>query len=217
MNHPVTVSAPLLRAAALSYEINDRIIFQDLSLTLDVAEALHVEGENGAGKTVLLQLLCGLLRPDKGQVLWRNEAITEVPDYRRQLTYIGHRPGVKHELSVLDNLRFLTALAGAPRGGSDYAAALAWAGLADVTRRPAGQLSHGQRKRLALARLKLEASLLWILDEPFAGLDKRMMQSLNTLFTQHLEAGGALLLSSHQPLEPLGASDQRLCVRSVAQ
>ena len=191
------------------------MIFHDLSLTLDATEMLSVEGENGAGKTVLLQTLCGLVRPDRGRVLWRNEDIARVADYQRNLTYIGHSAGVKHELSVLENLRFLVTLSGFSRA-PDYAAALAWAGLSGLEHEPAGRLSHGQRKRLALARLVLESSLLWVLDEPFAGLDKTMTQALEALFAQHLKGGGALLISSHQPLEAPGAQCRRLRLGQAA-
>ena len=100
----------------LSYEINDALIIKDLHLAVNPGEILYVEGDNGAGKTILLRILCGIVQPDHGRVLWNSETITDtMTDYHDNLTYIGHLTGVKHELTAIENLQFLSALSGLRR------------------------------------------------------------------------------------------------------
>lgn len=194
----------------LSYEINDVMVIDDLSLVAAPGAALRVEGDNGAGKTTLLRLLCGLARPDRGAVRWNNEDIARnALAYHRNLTYIGHASALRPELGALENLQFLASLSGLA-AVPDYPAALAWAGLRGLERRPVGRLSYGQRRRVVMARLLVESSLVWILDEPLAGLDQAMAEALKTLFLKHLARGGLLVVSSHQPLDLGRAQSRRL-------
>ena len=198
----------------LSYEINDTIIIKDLHLAVNPGDILYIEGDNGAGKTILLRILCGLVQPDHGRVLWKNAAATDnMTDYHNELTYIGHLAGVKHELTAVENLQFLSSLSGLPPK-PDYLRALDWAGLTGFEHSPARHLSYGQQRRVTLARLKVETSLVWILDEPFSGLDQPMIEAMKTLFTQHLGAGGMLILTSHQPLDVAKMKSSRLVLEN---
>ena len=198
----------------LSYEINDTIIIKDLHLAVNPGEVLYIEGDNGAGKTILLRILCGIVQPDYGNVLWNNETITDnMTHYCSNLTYIGHLPGVKHELTALENLQFLSSLSGLPPK-TDYLEALEWAGLAGFEHNLAGYLSYGQQRRLTLARLKVESSQVWILDEPFSGLDQPMIETLKILFLEHLSGSGMLLLTSHQPIDLAEMKSSRLVLES---
>ena len=158
---------------------------------------------------MLLRLLCGLIKPDSGRILWHNEDIADNPDYHADLTYIGHLTGIKQELTALENLQFLSTLSGLS-GKSDCLDALAWAGLQEWAHSPAACLSYGQQRRIALARLKLETSLLWILDEPLAGLDQAMIGILKTLFSDHAKAGGILILTSHQAVDLVNAKHRHI-------
>ena len=204
MNHFAANGAATLSAENVSYEINDTIIIKDLNLSVEPGEVLYIEGDNGAGKTILLRILCGIVRPDQGRIRWNNEVITDnILDYYENLTYIGHLTGVKHELTAIENLQFLSSLSGGPPK-SDYLPALDWVGLKGFGHSPAGHLSYGQQRRVALARLKVEGALVWILDEPFSGLDQPMIESLKILFTEHLNEGGMLVLTSHQPIDLAG-------------
>ena len=200
----------------LAYEINDTIILEGLNLGVNPGEILYIEGDNGAGKTILLRILCGIVQPDDGRILWKNENISEnMTDYHGNLTYIGHLTGVKHELTAVENLQFLAALSG-PAPAADYLRALAWAGLSGLEHSPARHLSYGQQRRLALARLKLEDSPVWILDEPFSGLDQPMIESLKRLFSEHLDQAGLLVLTSHQPVDLMGMKSRRILLEGVA-
>lgn len=200
----------------LACETNDTIIIKGLNLAVNPGEILYIEGDNGAGKTILLRMLCGMVQPDDGRVLWKNENISDnMTDYYSNLTYIGHLTGVKHELTAIENVQFLSALSG-PAPQTDYFRALAWAGLSGFEHSPARHLSYGQQRRLTLARLKLEDSCVWILDEPFSGLDQAMIESLKTLFRQHLDQSGMLVLTSHQPIDLAGMKSRRILLESFA-
>ena len=198
----------------LSYEINDALIIKDLYLAVNPGEILYVEGDNGAGKTILLRILCGIVQPDHGRVLWNSETITDtMTDYHDNLTYIGHLTGVKHELTAIENLQFLSALSGlAPK--PDYLRALEWVGLKGFAHSPARHLSYGQQRRVTLARLKVETSPVWILDEPFSGLDQPMIEAMKILFTEHLGGGGMLVLTSHQPIDLAEMKSSRVVLES---
>ncbi len=120
-------------------------------------------------------------------------------DYRQQLLYIGHLPGIKAALSPIENLRWYQAVSG-PAQNSEISEALAQLGLGGYEDVPCAQLSAGQLRRVALARLYLSKALVWILDEPFTAIDKPGVASLEALMARHTGAGGVVLLSSHQDL-----------------
>jgi heme exporter protein A len=156
---------------------------------------LLVEGDNGSGKTTLLRVLAGLLQPTGGTV-----RIGGVPGDReavaRHVALLGHQLGHKGELTALENLHFAMGLFGR-RADADPEAALDEVGLAGYEDQPARAMSAGQRKRLALARLRLLPAPLWLLDEPFANLDLEGIALVNRLVERHLADGGGALITSH--------------------
>ena len=186
---------PLLEARGLRFERNDEPIFGPLDFHVDAGEALLVHGSNGSGKTTLLRVLAGLLAPAAGEV-----RIDGAPETReavaRTSALLGHLLGHKGELSTAENLRFATGLYGC-RPGISIDLALASVGLAGFEEAPARQLSAGQRKRLALARLLLVPARLWLMDEPYANLDLPGIALVNRMVELHLQRGGAALITSH--------------------
>ncbi len=194
------MSAPL-EGRGLTCVRDGRTLFQDLDLTLSSGELLQIEGVNGAGKTSLLRLLCGLAQPRDGDIYWQGIPIRQCrSDYHEQLLYIGHQPGIKDELTALENLRFFHALSG--HGGSDEALfkALDQVGLYGYEDASVRTLSAGQRRRVALARLWQNHASLWILDEPFTAIDRKGIANLETLLSHHVQSGGMVVLTSHQTL-----------------
>lgn len=200
-NLPQTVSdthSATLAATGLTSFRGDRLLFRDLTLTLVPGEFIHVHGPNGSGKTTLLRILCGLTLPTEGEVCWRGRDIrADATAYRREVLYVGHANGVKLELTALENLRFAQAL-GAEDTGLALEAVLDRFQLGGFEDTLARALSAGQQRRVALARLLACRATLWILDEPFAALDRSGQEMLEDLLDEHLARGGMALLSSHQ-------------------
>lgn len=194
-----------LHLAGLQCIRTRRVLFSDLTLTVPTGRVLRVLGANGAGKTSLLRIICGLLSPHQGKVQWNGQSIAELrEEFGRQLIFLGHAPGLKGELSALENLQVATTLAGVRFDAARAQQALADAGLAGYEHAPVRTLSQGQRRRAALARLVLAPTQLWVLDEPFNALDKLATQWLVTLIGEQVKRGGIVVLTSHQAVE-LGA------------
>jgi heme exporter protein A len=182
-----------------------RRLFSGLNLALAPGELLHVAGANGAGKTSLLRMLCGLLAPADGQVLWQGQPLARVREaFHRELVYLGHAAALKDDLSALENLHTACRLAGHALPADALRAALADAGLRGRESVPARTLSQGQRRRAVLARLALRPGALWVLDEPFNALDTAAAAWLSGLIEAQLARGGMVVLTSHQPVALAG-------------
>lgn len=180
------------------------MLFEGLDFALGPGELLLVEGRNGSGKTSLLRILAGMRLQEEGEVRWCGEPIQEVRgDYFDQIAYVGHLNGIKRELTPLENLRVTQAL-GRP-SGIDLEVALEELGLAGFEDTPVQNLSAGQRRRLALARLLINDSLLWILDEPFTSLDREGMRRFEALVEGHLAGGGLAVMTAHHDVELPGS------------
>ena len=192
----------LLQVNNLSCVREDRTLFEHLSFTVSPGDLVQIEGPNGVGKTSLLRLLIGLSQPFSGEVLWNGENIRACRDeYHASLLYLGHQPGVKAALTPFENLTFYQRLHHSAQTESDLWQILARVGLAGFEDNPTGQLSAGQQRRVALARLWLcNQPSLWILDEPFTAIDKQGVKVLEQLFLAHAERGGMVILTTHQDL-----------------
>ena len=177
-----------------------RTLFSALNLSVPGGRLLHVTGANGAGKTSLLRMVCGLLSPMRGEVLWRGAPIAKLrEDFHRQLVFLGHLAALKDDLTAAENLLAGARMAGANPEPAQVVAALHGAGLQGHEHTPARCLSQGQRRRVALARLVLAGdAALWVLDEPFNALDAPASAWLGRLVGGHVDRGGVVLVTSHQ-------------------
>jgi heme exporter protein A len=192
----------MLQASRLECIRGDRRLFSGISFSLRPGEMLHVEGANGAGKTSLLRIVLGLAPLESGEVRWDGSPIRALGEaYRRELAYCGHTPALKDDLSALENTRAAAALAGRGVEHAEALAALEGAGIAPATAAlPVRNLSQGQKRRVALARLPQCGAKLWALDEPFAALDAGGVEWLGGMIESHVAAGGMALVTSHQAL-----------------
>ena len=177
----------------------ERQVLVDVSLTVASAECVHVLGPNGSGKTTLLRVIAGLLTPEQGLVEWGGRATRERHDeWCATISYLAHSDALKPDLTARENLAFETGLRRRIRDG-EIDAVLGEVGLAHAHDHPAGILSAGQRRRLAMARVTLAQAPFWILDEPYTNLDSAGAALVASLIGRHLDAGGAALVAAHQP------------------
>ena len=198
-----------LEAHALECIRDDRTLFSNLEFRVEPGSALVLEGRNGSGKTSLLRILCGIRLPDGGTVTWGDTDIDKLgPDYHMHMAYVGHRDGVKLDLTPLENLAMARAL-GMPNDITleDALDQVDLRGFEDVLTR---NLSAGQQRRLALARLLVTDTTLWILDEPFTSLDVHGIQVIEELLDTHTSAGGMLAVTSHHAVNLKNTTVQRI-------
>ena len=187
----------MLDAINLTCVRDDRVLFSELSFSVRPGEMVQIAGKNGAGKTSLLRILAGLAQAEEGEVKWQGEGLSRARyQYHQDLLWLGHQPGIKTVLTAFENLSFYHA---------EGVQSLRWQALTEVGLLgfedvPVNQLSAGQQRRVALARLWLSTHKLWILDEPFTAIDATGVEKLTLILKRHTENGGMVILTTHQPL-----------------
>lgn len=190
----------MIAVAGLTLSRGERVLFRDLSLSLAAGEAVALTGANGAGKTSLLRALAGFIRPDAGTIAFAEADPAEAR--RRHIHWLGHLDGLKGARRAREELTFQAQWLGADAAG--IAAAVDVLALEPLLDLEVRQLSAGQRRRLAFARLIAAPRPVWLLDEPFAPLDARWRAALGLLMQAHVDKGGAILAAVHDPLPVAG-------------
>ena len=207
----VLPAAGVLSAHGLGCKRGRRRLFGGLDLQLPPGRITWLRGTNGSGKTSLMRILAGLSAPAEGELRWNGQPLSTASTQtaaRRAIVYIGHANALKDDLTLCEALVFLARLQGLDDAPARARAALGRLGLGSRCDAMVRTLSQGQRRRGALARLALDqAPRTWILDEPYDALDRDSMAVLSGLIVGHAARGGALLLTSHQPVDLAGAVD----------
>ncbi len=187
----------LLTGEGLALVRGGRLLFEGLSLSLASGGALIVTGRNGAGKSSLLRLVAGLLEPDAGTL--RNPFSTAL---------LSSDQALKPDGRVAAELAFWAGLDGA--SPERLAAATEAMAVAPLMPFRCGQLSSGQRQRVAIARTIASGAQLWLLDEPANALDSASEERLLAAIAAHRAGGGLVLAATHQPLPLPGAAELKL-------
>ena len=175
----------LISAQNISYKINEKMLFHNLSLEVYSGEGLHIKGGNGSGKSTLLKILLGITSLSKGLIEYKNQDL--------KISYLGHKNAIKNYLTPAQNLQLLF-------DNASLTNAFEWLeklNLFQVQDELTANLSFGQQKKLALIRVLAQSSELIVLDEPFVGLDIAASDLLNRFFIQKLSEGAGLILTSH--------------------
>jgi heme exporter protein A len=177
----------------------ERVVFRNVNFDIAAGQALVLHGPNGSGKTTLLRILAGLLGLLSGKLRLLDGKGEPIVDEQRDraLHFISHQDMIRAQLRVRETLRFHAALLGAPARDAEGALE-AW-GLAPLADLSGALLSAGQRRRLSLARLSLQARKLWLLDEPLVALDTASRGRLHDACAKHLADGGIIVAASHEP------------------
>ena len=197
-----------LVAENLTLKRGGRTVVASLSFRLASGEALLLTGPNGSGKTTLLRALAGFLAPAAGKIL-----IADAPRERERAElchFVGHLDGLKNHLTVAENLSFWRDYLDEEREGQSLEAALERFDLAPLADIPAGYLSAGQRRRLALARLGVAQRPVWLLDEPTVSLDAASVGLLLKAVADHVGSGGMAAIATHVPMALERAREVRL-------
>lgn len=190
----------LLTVKNLCAERDGRVLYAGLDFKVDTGQIIQVTGANGAGKTTLLRMLCGLLPITVGEISWCGKpADGQRFEFSRNVLFLGHAPGFKAGLSPRENLQWYFALR-QNITASDIDNALAKVGLRGYEDTVCFQLSAGQQRRVALARLLVSGARLWVLDEPFTAIDSQGVGELEAIISHHADSGGSVILTSHQDL-----------------
>jgi heme exporter protein A len=193
---PAADPTTAFEADGLACRRGGRLLLDAVDWRLAPGDALLLRGANGSGKSSLLRLIAGFLRPAAGSLRHAgNDVFADLPHWRTLLHCIGYQDGLKASLSVAENLAAVTALLG---GRTDrLATALDRFGLLELTDTPARFLSSGQRRRATLARLLAVPRPIWLLDEPGTGLDMKNRRRLEDLIEEHRATGGIAVVASH--------------------
>ncbi|MEL0125543.1 MAG: heme ABC exporter ATP-binding protein CcmA [Alphaproteobacteria bacterium] len=188
----------ILEIISINLSRNKKIIFKNFCLKIFSSEIITLIGRNGSGKTSLLEMITGLLKPESGVIRINKINIEEIGERKRdQFIYIPYEDALKENLTINENLQIWANLASIDLSEKLFEKSLNYFSLSKIKHVLVSKLSQGQKKKIALTKLLLTNCSLWILDEPFNSLDKESIEILKKLFLSHKKNGGVVLFASH--------------------
>ena len=180
------------------YKRNNKQILSNISLTLSPQKIIHLSGNNGVGKTTLLKILTNILEPEKGEIFWNGKNIKKnYFNFYRNITFIMDKETSSTSLTVNENVLFWKKLFSSQRTTKEVDSILDLLSLNKYKNTLTSYLSYGEKKKLELSRLIIEQKKLWILDDPYIGLDNSSINLMNQTIINHIELGGMVIFTSH--------------------
>ena len=182
----------------LSFFRDDKLIFENLNLSLGNGQITQIRGKNGSGKTTFLKVILNILKSKTGEIFWEGQNVNKnIFNFYNQITYIADHNTSNRKLSVLDNIKFWKGLSSSNLSDDDTFLLLETFDLTKYLKTETMFLSSGEIKKLELLRLILEQKKIWILDEPYNHLDDSSVEILNQTFVDHTNNDGIILFASH--------------------
>lgn len=185
----------MLTSNKISLAIDDNVVFSDISITFLPSSITYITGPNGCGKTSFLRILAGIQTPSAGYISFGKKALTQEIMTKPYCVYIGHKNAVKMELTVLENLIFWSKFYNSPETVN---AALHFFRLVDQAHRKCYELSAGNIQKVALCRLLVCQSHLWLLDEVDQSLDQENKDLLDKMVISKADTGGIIVMTTHE-------------------
>jgi|ETN01SMinimDraft_1059929.scaffolds.fasta_scaffold33377_3 heme exporter protein A len=188
----------MLLANNLSFKRGRKEIFHEINISLHPKKIIHLKGRNGIGKTTLIKILVNILFPTKGEIYWNGKNIKKnLYEFFSNLTYIMDIQTSKNELTVSENVRFWMKLFSSNIKLKQLERIFDLLSLDKYKNTQVNFLSKGEVRKLELLRLVIEQKKLWILDEPYVGLDESTYELIDGTFKNHIENNGMIFFSSH--------------------
>lgn len=186
----------LLDLKGISKHYHSKSALNRIDLSMDKGEFLSILGPNGAGKTTLLKIMSGIMSPSDGKILYKNRPLSE-STIKKEISYLGHKNSLYNSLTVLENIDFICQLFSRQNGGAHVENLLRNHGLWERRKDPAKELSEGMKRRLAIAKGFITDPEVYIMDEPFNGLDLKwrntVLETIKSLKNRHK----SLVLTTH--------------------
>lgn len=197
----------MLSVCELAHKYGYHSVFDEVSFDLYPGQMLLLKGNNGSGKTSLLKIIAGLIRPYNGEVTYKGEEVlTTNSGYIKQVLYIGHLSALKPELSVYDNIQLFSLYHNFKYTKKRLKEVLEGFDLDFYLNERLANLSAGNQRKLALAKIMLKQANLLLLDEPFVGVDQKGIKFVEKFIKGYLREGGMVIISSHNNLDSWSAS-----------
>ena len=186
----------------LSFERSSKKIFHDINISLPPKKIIHIIGQNGIGKTTLVKVLSNILSPTSGEIYWNSKNIHKNSGFFfKNLTFIMDINTSKKNMTVNENILFWKKIFLSKKNNEEIENLLKLLQINQYKNVLLKYMSYGEIRKLELCRLVIEDKKLWILDEPYLGLDKTMIQILNETFNNHRNKGGMIIFTSHMQPE----------------
>ena len=188
----------MLLANNICFKRNNKEILKDVSLALPPKKIIHLTGSNGVGKTTLLKILTHILEPEKGEIFWNGKNIKKnLFSFYNDVTFIMDKETSNKNLTVNENVFFWKEIFSSPRKTKEIETILDLLSLNQYKDTLTCYLSYGEIKKLELSRLIIEQKKLWVLDEPYIGLDESSTNLINQTIINHVGLGGMVIFTSH--------------------